>query len=393
MIEIRTLDTDEDVRAAGAVFRTAMVGLPPLPETAERLSEPGRTLGAVLDGDLVGAADSYTSGLVVPGGARVPHAAVTHVGVLPSHTRRGVLTALLRRQLADIAERGEVVASLRASEAVIYERFGFGVASSVATVEVASRRARLRDSVPDAEPVRLVDPASSWKLFAEIYATAGGSWTGAIDRPEYWWRQQELRYHGPGYAVVHGVDGFARYHPLDIESWFTSPQRSIVVDDLVAGTPQAWLGLVRHLLSVDLVDRVIFGFAPVDSPLRFLFTDDRAVTTTSVRDETWLRLIDVPAALNARTYRGEGSVVVAVQDPIMTANTGSYRISAEGADRVDEPAELSVDVAALAAVYLGGSTWWQLAAAGRTAEHRPGAIAAADTVFRTDTLPFSGTFF
>ncbi|MEU4811572.1 GNAT family N-acetyltransferase [Nocardia fluminea] len=396
-VDVDTLHGDDDLHAAGALFRAAMVGLPPVPPQSDHLSEPGRTLGARIDGRLVGTAESYTSWLVVPGGARVAHAAVTHVGVLPTHTRRGVLTALLRRQLDDIAERGEVVATLRASEGSIYERFGYGVASSFARLDLHRGRARLRDTVPPSGAVRFVEPADAWKLFPQIYATAAISWTGAIDRPGYWWKLKQRTAAEPVYTVTHGPvgaeDGFARYHPVDTANWFTSRERTIVVDDLVATTPQAYLGLIRHLLSVDLVDKVTFAFAPVDAPLRHLFTDERAVGVAGVHDETWLRLVDVRAALARRTYRDASPVIVEVEDTIRTTNSGRYRIGAEEVVRVEARAELTVDVATLGAIYLGGSTWRQLALAGRVVEHRAGAVEAADTLFATPTMPFSGTFF
>ncbi|MEV0770187.1 GNAT family N-acetyltransferase [Nocardia salmonicida] len=396
-VDVDTLHSDDDLHAAGALFRAAMVGLPPLPPHRDHLSEPGRTLGVRIDGRLVGTAESYTSWLVVPGGARVAHAAVTHVGVLPTHTRRGVLTALLRRQLDDIAERGEVVATLRASEGSIYERFGYGVASSFARLDLRRGRARLRDTVPPSGPVRFVEPADAWKLFPQIYASAAISWTGAIDRPDYWWKLKERTAAEPVYTVTHGPigaeDGFARYHPVDTANWFTSRERTIVVDDLVATTPQSYLGLIRHLLAVDLVDQVTFAFAPVDAPLRHLFADERAVEVAAVHDETWLRLVDVPTALARRTYRDAPPVIIEVDDPIRTANTGRYRIRTDEITRVDDPADVSVDVATLGAIYLGGSTWRQLAFAGRVVEHHAGAVDAADNLFATPTLPFSGTFF
>ncbi|GAA5049704.1 GNAT family N-acetyltransferase [Nocardia callitridis] len=397
-VEVRTLTNDADVRAATDVFRTAMVGLPPMTEPDRPLSEPGRTLGARLDGQLVGAATSFTSWLAVPGGARVPHAAVTRVGVLPTHTRRGVLTALLRRQLDDIAARGEVVASLRASEGLIYERFGYGVASSFVRLNIRRARARLRDSVPPSGEVRLLDRAQAWKVLPQIYTAADIRWTGAIDRPEYWWRQQELMTGDPAYVAVHGPvgaeDGFLRYHPIDTAQWFTGADRTIVVDDLVATTPAALLGLVRYLLSVDLVHTITIAFAAPDNPLPHLFTDPRAVETVAVRDETWLRLVDVPAALNARTYReNAAAVLVEVRDDVLGANTGVYRIAADGVTRVDATADLRTDVAALAAVYLGASSWRQLVVSGRAQESRPGVARSADELFVTDEQPFSGTFF
>jgi GNAT superfamily N-acetyltransferase len=158
--EIRVLDSEGDLVAAVNLFRTAMIGFPPLaglaPGQITTLLERGRTVGAFVKDQLVGTADAVTSGLTLPGGTIVGHAAVTHVGVLPSFTRKGVATDLMRHQLHDVAARGETVATLRASEATIYERYGYGVASSSQTVEVQTARAELRPGLGTGGPVRLL---------------------------------------------------------------------------------------------------------------------------------------------------------------------------------------------------------------------------------------------
>ena len=172
--EIRVLDSEDDLIAAANLFRTAMVGFPPLsnltPGQITTLLEPGRTVGAFVGEQLVGTADASTSRLTLPGGAIVSHAAVSHIGVLPSFTRQGIATELVRHQLRDMAARGEVVATLRASEATIYERYGYGVASSSQSVEVQTARASLRPGVGAGGPVRLLDPADAWDMLPRIYA-------------------------------------------------------------------------------------------------------------------------------------------------------------------------------------------------------------------------------
>jgi predicted acetyltransferase len=195
--EIRVLDGEDELIAAANLFRTAMIGFPPLsnlsPGQITKLLEPGRTVGAFIDDQLVGTADGVTSGLTLPGGVVVGHAAVTHIGGLPSFTRKGIATELIQHQLRDIAARGEVVATLRASEATIYERYGYGVASSSQTVEVQTARAELRPHVGTGGPVRLVDTAQAWDLLPRIYAENRSSRPGTIDRPEVWWRSLRLR--------------------------------------------------------------------------------------------------------------------------------------------------------------------------------------------------------
>lgn len=402
--QIRVLDSEEDLVAALKVFRAAMVGLPPLsnlsPGVVTSLLEPGRTIGAFVDGKLVGTADAQTSRLTLPGGALVDHAAVTHIGVLPSFTRRGIATELVRHQLRDMKARGEVVATLRASEATIYGRYGYGVASSAQTVEVRRARATLRPGVRTGGPVRLIEPDEAWDLLPRIYAEHRSSRPGTIDRPQVWWQSLRLRTEsspGPSYIAVHGKpgaeSGFARYRPIDTEAWFVSDQRTIAVEDFFAPNAEAYLGLLRFLLGLDLIDRVTFWMLPVDDPLPYLLGDRRAAKLVAVHDETWLRVVDVPAALAARSYADGGSVTIAVNDPLLPGNSAIFAVSGDGAEPTGGPAQLEVDIEGLGAVLLGGANWRSLVLSGLARADDSDVVAVADRLFAVPDAPFAGFFF
>jgi predicted acetyltransferase len=405
--EIRVLDSEDDLLAAANLFRTAMVGFPPLsigsnlqPGQITKMLEPGRTIGAFVRGQLVGTADATTGGLTLPGGAIVGHAAVTHIGVLPSFTRKGIATDLVRHQLHDIAARGEVVATLRASEATIYERFGYGVASSSHTVEVQTARAVLRPDVGAGGPVRLLDAAQAWDVLPRIYTGSRPSRPGTVDRPAVWWQGLRLRteaFPGASYIAVHGEpgdeSGFARYRPIDTETWFVSDQRTIVVEDFFAPTMDAYLGLMRFLLGLDLVDRVTFWMLPIDDPLPWLLLDRRAARVTAVHDETWLRVVDTQQALTARRYQGDGSVAIAVNDPLLQSNSASFSIATDGASKTDRRPRLHVGIEGLGAVLLGGATWRSLAVAGLARADDPSALDVADRLFAVPDAPYAGFFF
>jgi predicted acetyltransferase len=402
--EIRVLDSEDDLIAAVNLFRTAMVGFPPLsnlpPGQISKMLEPGRTVGAFVGGQLVGTADATTSGLTLPGGAIVDHAAVSHIGVLPSFTRKRIATDLVRHQLHDFAARGEVVATLRASEATIYERYGYGAASSSQSVEVQTARAALRPDVGAGGPVRLLDVAEAWDVLPRIYAGNRPSRPGTIDRPAVWWQGLRLRTEslsGAWYVAVHGEpgseSGFARYRPIDTDTWFVSDQRTIVVEDFFAPTTDAYLGLLRFLLGLDLVDRVTFWMLPVDDPLPWLLLDRRAVRVTAVYDETWLRVVDAQEALAARRYGGDGAVTVAVNDPLLPNNSASFTIAGDGAEKTDRRPQLHVGIEGLGAVLLGGSTWRGLAVAGLARADDPAALVAADQLFAVSDAPHAGFFF
>ncbi|GAA4804481.1 GNAT family N-acetyltransferase [Tomitella cavernea] len=397
-VAIRTLTTADELAASDAVFHTAMVGLPApaADEDVAAVREPGRTFGAYVgDGILVGATDSTSGTMTVPGGARVAHAAVTHVGVLPTHTRRGVLTALMRRQLEDCRTRGETVASLRASEAVIYGRYGYGIASVTHTVSLDLRDAELRTTAgSEAPPVRLVDPDGSWELLQRIVDGNPSGRAGTIGRSALWWQGRRARTQpAPHYVAVCGDDGFVCYRPLDPAAWFTSRDRTIVVTDLHAGTPGAYRALIGYLLRLDLVHTVRFPWLPADDPLPWMLTDHRAARVTGVADETWLRLVDVPGALAARTYNPGAAVTVRIDDGLLPENSGCYRIGSDGAARADGAPDAQVDVADLGAAYLGGARWHQLRDAGRLRERSEGAADRLDALFATARAPFAGVMF
>ena len=402
--DIRVLDSEDDLLAAGNVFRAAMIGFPPLsnlaPGQITKLLERGRTVGAFVGGKLVGTADAATSRLTLPGGAIVDHAAVSHIGVLPSFTRKGIATDLMRHQLRDIAARGELLATLRASEATIYERYGYGVASWSQTVEVRTARAALRPDVGTGGPVQLLDATEAWDVLPRIYADNRPSRPGTIDRPEVWWQVARMRVEsssGPSYVAVHGEpgseSGFARYRPVDTESWFVSDQRTIAVEDFFAPTTEAYLGLLRFLLGLDLIDRVVFWMLPVDDPLPWLLVDRRAARVTAVHDETWLRVVDAEKALTARRYTGDDTVTIAVNDPLLPNNSASFAIAPDGAEPTDRRPQLRTGVEGLATVLLGGASWHGLAVAGLAQANDPAALAIADRLFAVPDAPHAGFFF
>ena len=187
--------------------------------------------------------------------------------------------------------------------------------------------------------------------------------------------------------------GFARYRPIDTDKWFVSDQRTIAVEDFFAPDTNTYLGLLRFLLGLDLIDRVVFWMLPVDDPLPWLLLDRRAARVTATHDETWLRVVDVEKALSARQYEGHGDVIVAVDDPLLPDNSISVAITGDGAEQTDRRPQLRVGVAGLAAVLLGGATWRSLAVAGLARAEDPSALAAAERLFAVREAPHAGFFF
>ncbi len=232
-------------------------------------------------------------------------------------------------------------------------------------------------------------------MLPTVFEAVGPQRPGWIQRWSGWWYR--LGRPEPGETKVaavhtgpHGDDGFVVY---GVRRGGHGEKSVLTVRDLVAGSPQALAGLWRFLLRVDLVDEVVAELRPLDEPVDLMLADRRAGEVRAVHDETWLRLLHVPDALAARTYGEANPVVVEVADALLPANHGHYRIGPDGAEPTDEPAQLALDVTALAAAYLGDVAPSTLAAAGLVQVADPAALPNADRLFATGQVPWSGTYF
>ncbi|MFD7656372.1 GNAT family N-acetyltransferase [Actinosynnema sp. NPDC059797] len=399
--DIRVLD-DSQYRAAHTLFRGTL-HYPPADDDGWKFArgsyESGRAFGAFADDELIGTVQAFSSQMALPGGAVVPHAAVSRVGVRADWTRRGVLSALQRAQLRSFVESGDVVATLRASESLIYGRFGYGVATRYRTVRIDRSRARPRTRI--AGRVRLVDLEQGEGIARSLYEGVAPRRAGTIGRWPAWWSlnfRNPSRDERPRIAVRSSGgedDGYLVYKVKPgVHDAAEGKPTTLDVMDLWARTPEAWADLWLFALGVDLVTEVTAHGRPLDEPVEWLLGDRRACRTTTEEDETWLRLVDVPAALSARTYRdGTPPVLIGVRDNYLPDNTGTYRVSADGVSRVPDAPELVLDVDVLASAYLGDVPFSALASTRRLDVVAPDAPARADALFAVPEIPWCGTYF
>ncbi|QGN47256.1 GNAT family N-acetyltransferase [Micromonospora sp. WMMD558] len=369
------------------------------------LLEPERTL-LVRDGpDLVASATAFTRVLTVPG-ARVPAAHVSMVGVAPTHRRRGLLTEMMRRQLREVRDAGrEPVAVLWASEGRIYPRFGYGLATQRLVAEADTTELRLPDPTPAEGRLRLTRAVDCRATLTRVYDEVRPDRPGWSSRGEVWWdyvladppaqrggatERRAVLHEGPD-----GVDGYGLFRTKG-EWAATGPNALTTVDEVVTGSPAAYVAMWRLLLSLDLTRRLTYRAAAVDEPLLRLVDEPRRLGATLV-DGLWLRVVDLPAALAGRRYATPVDVVLEVTDDLLPENAGRWRLTGgpDGATCVpaDQPAELACDVRCLGELYLGGATVGALATAGRVRELRPGALATAGPAFGWHRAPASREVF
>jgi len=161
--------------------------------------------------------------------------------------------------------------------------------------------------------------------------------------------------------------------------------------EAVAPEPDAARELWRWLLDFDWTSKIVADLLPLDHELFWLLREPRRMAF-ELNDGVWVRLVDVGAALSARSYR-DGAVVFEVRDAFRPSNEGRWRVSAEGAERVEAEPEIALDVTALGSVYLGGFTFEELRRGSRIAELREGAVARADALFATERQPWCPEIF
>ena len=377
-------------------------------EVDRSLIELERSIGAY-DGDvLVGVAAAYSLRMTVPGGER-PAAGVTWVGVLPSHRRRGLLTALMRRQVDDIRDAGrESFAALWASEAGIYGRFGYGSAASAFgfTIPRNARALGEEPSDPSLRP-RLADPTESVAtLESAVREVDRRTRPGMFVRDERW--QRAAVFDDPGersgkspLRCVVLEDAAAR--PRAYARYATDPRWNghdadgrVHVREVHATDPAAYAAVWRYLLDIDLTTEVVVLHRALDDPLLHLARDRRRLGAR-MYDSVYVRLVDVGRALAERTYAHDVDVVLDVRDDFCPWNAGVWRLRSSGGDvtceRSSGDADLVLTSRELGAAYLGGTTLHSLAAAGAVEERRPGALATASSAFRHEPLPWCPQIF
>ena len=388
-----TTDLEEFKRAVGAIGHY-FGGWPADDEAAQRFSSnlPLERMHAAFEGDrIVGGAGAFPFELTVPGGT-VRCGGVTVVGVLPTHRRRGVLSAMMRTQLEDIRERGEPIAALWASEEVIYRRFGYGLASLAGEMALPSGYAGLREPPDQRATARLVPLDSCKDVIAPIYDRVRLRTPGMFGRTDTWWETRNLpdppdRRQGGGEknAILVELDGEpAGYALYRVHSKFENGAAVGHVDviEALADGPVATRELWRVLLDMDWKATLNAFLLPIDHPLVHQLSYPRRMKLR-IGDGLWVRLVDVGAALSARAYGGDGPVVFEVEDPFLPENSGRWRLAGGKAERTEDEADLALDVGELGSAYLGGFTFGELVRAGVVRELRDGGAARADEVFLT----------
>jgi predicted acetyltransferase len=405
-IDVRTI-ADAEIPAWCAALNTGFLN--PAGDIDAEARRPAmildRTWGA-FDGDrIVATLRSFPAGLTVPGGARLDTAAVTAVTTSSTHRRRGLASRMVIGDLAAAKDRGERAAILIAAEWGIYGRFGYGAATEHQTWTVDAIRGRLRN--PPQGTVEFVDRDTARGLAPAVFERHRAKRPGEITRTDrYWdldygilhfpsWKEPKPAFHVVGRDNDGTVVGLVRYTYED-ESDGRLPKGKVNVQTFLTDGPAAEALLWHYLLGIDLASTIRVDDRPADELLPWLLVDARHAQPANRADFLWIRPLDVPAMLTARSYAVAGRVVVEVVDPGgFTGGRFALDAGPDGASctPTTTSADLSIGVAALGSIYLGGHGLRTLAAAGLADEHTNGAVDRADGLLRWPVAPWCSTWF
>ena len=403
---------DTQAMTAWATAATS-VFLSPRP-TADGVAERQRRmrdhrLFAAKDGEqTVATFRSFDSTVTLPGQVDpLPANAISSVTVLPTHRRRGLLTRWMTDELGRARDAGQAVSILIASEAPIYRRFGFGVATTACTWTIDTLRAAWLP--PRTGSMEIVMPERFADAAGEIYDQARRRSPGAIDRSSQRWRMLAQVEPGPDPEDRKRMFAFHRNESGDldgllvykIEDNYTDRVAAAVlhVHDMWACTDAAYADLWRFCAEVDFVAKVVAEDRSPFESLPMLLTDPRAARDGAVSDFLWVRLHDVPTAFSARRYAVPGRLSVQVHDALGHVG-GRYllEVKDDGAGVCtpdDDPAapDLELDAATLAELWLGSGHAGVLAAAGRLHARDAETLGRAHAMLSWPVPAWCGTWF
>lgn len=375
-------------------------------------NEIDRSWGAFADGRCVAGSGAFSFEVTIPGGATLPAAGITMIGVTPTYRRRGILTRLLAQLHADATARHEPIALLTASESSIYRRFGYGMAADVAHLRIASSSVVFDPPPRDTGSLEIVDPHVDTSSIEDIHDAVQRERPGWLTlRPGMWAQIRQDPSFGrdgrtPLRAVLHrdpsGVpDGYATWRIETRRQPDRLAGNTLHIEHLTAPDPEVEAALWSYLASIDLVSMLSWETAPVDPTIRWRLVEPRQLRTLAVSDMVWARLLDVPAVLSTRTYRATGTLDIDVTDRFHPDLGGRFVLTvdeagapgrcvrrAEGSSPPGaDIATLRVDTADLATIVIGAVAPSTLARAGRL-EGSTAALGLADAMFWQPERPW-----
>jgi predicted acetyltransferase len=194
---------------------------------------------------------------------------------------------------------------------------------------------------------------------------------------------------------VDGRDAAYAIYRLQFDWPDQVPSTQVEVIEAIGTTPDSTAQLWRYLFDLDTVGSITAPNLSVDHPLLLLLEEPRRIGFR-LGDALWVRILDIEAALAARTYGRDDRIVLEIEDRFCASNAGCYFLDggARRAGRTLEAPDIRLTIEALGSMYLGGFAFSRLAEARRgVVELTAGAIGRADALFHSGRAPWCPEIF
>jgi predicted acetyltransferase len=390
---------------------TPGAGAPAVVDFYRRFYPPQRAIAIYDERGCVTTNISLDSALVLPGGATVPLAAGTGACCHPTLTRRGLSSVTLDRLHRRAAEEGKALFAGTPTEWPLHQRVGYGPATWYESAEIEVRATGLRDDTPGKgiRPYRIAgEPARD--AAHRVYTRQAAATPGEVLFPAAFWDRllgepcsttlEETLWltpagAGPRQCAVIEDRGFVSYRIASAWTPQQAPDGVLHVIDFLATDIEAAGALWRHLFSIDLISEIHVRRLPTDDPLRWWVDDARRIRTR-LKDGLWLRVMDVPRLLEARTWSSDGVLTLRIHDDQGYA-AGTYRLEiADGkgtCTRTTGTPDLDMDVSVLGSILLGGTSAASMERSGRLRTRERHHALVWDAAATPERAPFLSYWF
>ena len=362
-----------------------------------KFNKPEWTLCAFVDGRLASSFANVPFTMSANGRA-VKLAGVGSIATQPEYRRQGLVRRIHTQAFGEMREAGQNVAALWASQAAIYQRYGYAMTTVMREYAVDTQDIRFHDGDDGSGRVARVEADTAKDLVKTVYAAFIAKRMCYLHRIAEDWVNDYLGERdgtGPVWvAVCYGADDAARgYVIYTLRSGRVNHRardQELVIRDLAWLDADAYRSLWRFLACHDLVGRVCWSSAPADDPAVEFFEEPRLLNAAD-HEGAWFRVVDAPNALAERGYDVEGELTIGLaRDPLTPWNDGRWHVQAGPDGARTRPSKAAPDIElsckALASLYTGFRSATELGNWGLLNGDRR-ALAKADALFRTRHAP------
>ena len=330
-------------------------------------------------------------------GVEVKADGVTGVGTEPGHRRKGIVRHLITQRLHGAHSEGVPASILWASMGAIYQRFGYGLSSSMYKYQFNPRFAEFQFGEQSSSGwVARVDSEEALPIVQELYDNFHKERNLMLFRPPNVWKEGYLegktKYHFAIHYDKDGVpSGYVSYRLSEHTFTEDGPNQRFGIQDFIYADIDTYRGLWRYIRNHDLV-REVRAYVPLDDPALLMLLEPRSLNARW-EEGIWMRVVDAQELASKRRYLTPGVASFEIlEDAECPWNVGRYRIESNGieneVDRNTKDIDFQISTNGLASLLSGQSTLSELCVAGRAEVCNAGKLPVLDSFFSSKYKPF-----